>query len=153
MKLLLQNNTFKQHVISDLEAEYLNPFDVGLDKNESILSQFRYTTEEKVEDLLNIWDNRKAQADEFSKKQIFSKDVPFHQPVKRNKVPSFKSSKNKITLKKDNKVREIDANRNIIGILLSLSIKANRLINFDEALKYPLHTVPLCYVWLIQIVR
>ena len=28
--------------------------------------------------------------------------------------------------------------------MLSLSIKANRLINFQEALKYPLHTVPLC---------
>ena len=39
-----------RNVISDLEAEYLNPFDVGLDKNESILSQFQYTTEERVED-------------------------------------------------------------------------------------------------------
>ena len=28
--------------------------------------------------------------------------------------------------------------------MLSLSIKASRLINFEEALKYPLHTVPLC---------
>ena len=27
---------------------------------------------------------------------------------------------------------------------MSLSIKANRIINFGEALKYPVHNVPLC---------
>ena len=36
------------------------------------------------------------------------------------------------------------ANRNIIGKLLSLSIKANRLINLEEELKYLSHTVSLC---------
>ena len=30
--------------------------------------------------------------------------------------------------------------------MLSLSIKANRLINFEEVLKYSLYTVPLCLV-------
>ena len=77
--------------------------------------------------------------------------MSFHQPIKSNKVitfyfsqkvvgqtsrkvPSFKSSENKITLQKDNKIKEIDSNRNIIGKLLSFSIKANRLINFEEAL-------------------
>ena len=30
---------------------------------------------------------------------------------------------------------------------MSLSIKANRLINFEEALKYPLYTVPLCLAY------
>ena len=127
-----------------LEAEYLNPFDVELDKNELYNLSSGVLLRKDVEDLLNIWDNGKVQADEFSEKRIFSKDTPFHRPIKRKKVPSFKSSKNKITLKKDNKVRELDANKNIIGKLLSLSIKANRLISFEEALKYSLYTVPLC---------
>ena len=132
------------NVISVLEAEYLNPFDVGLGKNELYNLSSGIPLRKDVEDLLNIWDNGKVQANEFSEKRIFSKDTQFHQPVKRNKVPSFKSSENKITLKKDNKVRELDTNRNIIGKLLSLSIKANRLINLEEAFKYPLYTVPLC---------
>ena len=33
----------------------------------------------------------------------------FHQPIKRNKLLSLKSSENKITLKRDNKIKEIDA--------------------------------------------
>ena len=65
----------------------------------------------EIEDLLNIWDNGKVQADEFSETRIFS---------------SFKSSENKITVQKDNKIKEIDENRNIIGKLLSFSIKANQ---------------------------
>ena len=79
----------------------------------------------EIEDLLNIWDNGKFQAAELSEKRIFSNDISFHQPVKSNKVPLFKSSENKITLQKDNKIKEIDANKNIIGKLLSMSIKAN----------------------------
>ena len=80
----------------------------------------------EVEDLLNIWDNGKVQADEFSEKRIYSKDISFHQSFKSNEVPSFKSSENEITLQKDNKIKVIDANRNIIGKSLSLSIKANQ---------------------------
>ena len=39
---------------------------------------------------------------------------------------------------------EIDTNRTIIGKLLSLSIKANWLINFEEAPKHPFYNFPLC---------
>ena len=89
-----------RNVVSVLEAEYLNPFDVGLDKNELYNLSSGIPLRKEVEDLLNIWDNGKVRADEFSEKQIFYKDTPFHQPIERNKVPSFKSSENKITLKK-----------------------------------------------------
>ena len=107
----------EQHVrnaICVLEAEYLNPFGIGLDKSELYNLSSGIPLKKDVEDLLNISNNGKVLADEFSEKRIVSKDIPFHHPVKRNKVPS----ENKITLKKDNKVRKIDGDRNIIKKLL-----------------------------------
>ena len=96
-----------------MEAKYLNPFGIGQDKNELYNLSSGIPLKKDVEDLLNIWNNGKVLADEFSEKQIVFKDIPFHHLVKRNKIPS----ENKITLKKD-KVRKIDGDRNIIEKLL-----------------------------------
>ena len=49
-------------------------------------------------------------------------------------IDSF-SSKNPTT---------VQVNRNILGKLLSYSIKTENKIDFKEALKYPLSPVPLC---------
>ena len=96
-----------------MEAKYLNPFGIGQDKNELYNLSSGIPLKKDVEDLLNIWNNGKVLADEFSEKRIVFKDIPFHHLVKRNKIPS----ENKITLKKD-KVRKIDGDRNIIEKLL-----------------------------------
>ena len=104
-----------RNVISLLEAEYLNPFDVGLDKNELYNLSSGVLLRKDVEDLLNIWDNGKVQVDEFSEKRIFSTDKTFHQPIERNEVPSFKSSQNKITLKKK-KTKQEDLMRTEISL-------------------------------------
>ena len=74
-----------RNVIGDLQAEYSNPIDKGLDINELYNHNSGISLKKNVEDLLNIWDNGKVQADEFSEKRIFSKDIPFHQPMKKIK--------------------------------------------------------------------
>ena len=45
---------------------------------------------EQVDILLDICDNGKILADEFSEKRNFSKDIPSNEPLKRNKIPLFK---------------------------------------------------------------
>ena len=47
-----------RNVISVLEDEYLNPFDIALDKNEMYNLSSSIPMKKEVEDLLNIWDKR-----------------------------------------------------------------------------------------------
>ena len=47
-------------------------------------------------------------------------------------------------MKINTNIKDIAPNRNLIAKLLLLSIKANGLINFKEALKYLSYTAPLC---------
>ena len=46
-------------------------------------------------------------------------------------------------LKKDNTVKTIEANRNILGTLLACSFKLQKIIDFEKALCFPLSPVPL----------
>ena len=71
-----------RNVIGVLEVEYLNKFEVGLDKNELFNLSPGIPLKKEVEDLLNIWDNGKVQADEFSEKQTFLKIYDFMSQLK-----------------------------------------------------------------------
>ena len=48
-----------------------------------------------------------------------------------------------ITFTKNNKVKVIEVNRNIINSLLSFTNKSGISINFEAALKFPLSPIPL----------
>ena len=62
-------------------------------------------------------------------------------PIKRNKIPSFVSIPVKIT--QGSKVKVVEANRNVLGKLLSLSAKHQKPIDLVSTLSFPLHPVPL----------
>ena len=55
----------------------------------------------------------------------------------------FKSTSRKVTAKSSTQAKCIEANRNILGILLAISGRSERVVDFDEALRYPLCSVPL----------
>ena len=46
-------------------------------------------------------------------------------------------------LKKDNAVKTIEANRNILGKLLTCSFKLQKILDFEKALCFPLSPMPL----------
>ena len=46
-------------------------------------------------------------------------------------------------MKKDNVVKTIETNRNILGTLLACSFKPQKIIDFEKALCFPLSPVPL----------
>ena len=48
-----------------------------------------------------------------------------------------------ITITKNNKVKVIEVNQNIINSLLSFINKSGKSINFEAALKFPLSPIPL----------
>ena len=52
-----------------------------------------------------------------------------------------------LVVKKNKNIKVINANRNIIGKLLMLSTKRNRPIDLEDALAYPLFSVPLSFTY------
>ena len=46
-------------------------------------------------------------------------------------------------LERSGKLKAVEVNRNVIGTLLALSARSERLIDFQKALSYPLCSVPL----------
>ena len=76
-------------------------------------------------------------------KRLLSEDLDFHDPLSRNKLELFKSCGRTVNLKKEGKLMSVEVNRNVIGTLLALSAKSEKLIDFETALSYPIYSVPL----------
>ena len=58
-------------------------------------------------------------------------------------VKLFASMNRKVNIQNRSQVKTIETNRNVLGSLLSLSAKTGKVIDFEEALKHPLSSVPL----------
>ena len=48
-----------------------------------------------------------------------------------------------VSVEKDKKLKSVEVNQNILGLLLSASAKSGQVIDFAKALEYPLGPVPL----------
>ncbi len=70
----------------------------------------------------------------FAEERLVNCAVPFHEPIKRQKLVLFDNSLKKTTIKRNNVVKTIKINRNILGKLLVISTKRERAINFELAL-------------------
>ena len=58
-------------------------------------------------------------------------------------VSSFDSISKTTKLKKDDKSRGVYVNRNILGCLVSFSVKPGKAVDIKKALRYPLSPVAL----------
>ena len=67
--------------------------------------------------------------------RLVSKEKLFYAPIPKVEVCSFNFNKVKVVT--DKEVNVIEANRNILRRLLSLSTKYNRVINLESVLTYP----------------
>lgn len=126
-----------------LEKEYINPLLLpDLDHDQLINLSSGVPLKSGDEELLNIKRTGEDLAKKFLSERLLSSDCKFQDPIKQVKVPSFSSNK-KVQLRKDNKLKVVEANRNIIGRLFSISAKTNKPVNLEVALSYPLYPVPL----------
>ena len=96
--------------------------------------------EEISEEILN---NRIGEAlfETFITGRILKKEILFHDPFK--KLVLFKASSKKVSLTRSTVVKTVEVNRDILGTLLALTAKTEKVINFENALEYPLCSVPL----------
>ena len=95
---------------------------------------------ESEEYLLKSEERGREQYLNFVKERILNDEVSFHSPIKRNKLLNFQTNTFKQS-KAKNKSTEV--NRDILSMLLSLSVRKQKVIDFQTALSYPLSQVPL----------
>ena len=69
-----------QKVIDVLESEYLNPFSVNLDNDKLYNLSSGIPKVDRVEELLQIWQNGKSRAEEFLQQRIMTTEKPLHNP-------------------------------------------------------------------------
>ena len=92
-------------------------------------------------DALRADDCGRAAMETFIKERMVEKSVPFHDPIKRQKLKTFATtSLVKKVKSSDNKLVQIKTERNIFGQLVLLSVENN--IDLQVTLSYPLGLVP-----------
>lgn len=133
----------EQSVLKVIEAIelYINPFDVDNKDTLFCLSSGRPVPESVEEHLLNVDSLGKAAYNTFLQDRFILKNKKFHEPLKRQKLQTFKSIQEKIIVtSSQNRLVEIRAERNIFGRALLLS--QEREISLEMLLSYPLGPVP-----------
>ena len=90
--------------------DYVNPFDIGIDKNTPInISSGKPLKEEATEFLLSCPTVGKEKYKDFVITQLHKKEIPVHDPIKRTKTKllTFKYS----SKKKQSKSKSVEVNR------------------------------------------
>ena len=93
--------------------------------------------------VLEYWKVGDQKYKEFEEERVTSNKIPFHGPIKRNKISLFKKTATSKKTTKNGKTATIEVNRNMIGKLLATSAKHKKVIHFEVALSFPLTSMPL----------
>ena len=102
--------------MNTLMNEYINPFDVLLEKDELVcLSSGVPLNSEAAAFLLSSYAMGKERKDELVKTEI---SESFHEPIHRCKISTFNVMTKKTTISNN---ESIEVNRDILGRLLSIS--------------------------------
>ena len=141
---ILKSERFVSNIINVLKEKYVNPFDSNLDKELLVnLSSGIVVAEDVAEEITSTDGSGKDDYQTFCKDRIESKKVSFHDPISRKKLTLFSSTGQTVSVEKDKKLKSVEVNRNILGLLLSTSAKSGQVIDFAKALEYPLSPVSL----------
>ena len=133
-----------QKIQEVLETEYINPFRLNIDTSKLInLSSGVSLDDENADALLSVLRNGKAQSEKFKEKRLRNQDVKFHNAIKKNSKHSFSNTKKKITVTRHEKAKSLEVNRDILGSLISYSLKTGKTIGVEKALQFPLSPIPL----------
>ena len=138
---IIKSEQLVQDVIRILLEDYINPIGGGVDKNTlRSVSSGKPLNEVATEFLLSSPTLGQQKHKDFVNNRLRNGEIPVHDPIKRLKIQSFRTSVKKTTTKQK---KSVDVNRDIVAKLLSISVKRGKTINFEKALKFPLGEVPL----------
>ena len=133
-------NTFKNH--------YINPFDPFLEKETLYnLSSGAAMPAEVTEYLLLLHEKGNDLCNNFLQSRILTTTKRFHDKFTRNNNKMILTKKLIPSAHSNKEPNNIDINRNVLGQLVSYSLKSDYKIDLGDALKYRLAKIPLslCY--------
>ena len=117
---------------------------VFIEKGELInISSGLSLPEEISEVVLSLYSQGSALADCFAKERIMTDPLLFHNAISRYNIKTFQSSCKSVVIKRNNKTKSINVDRNILGALVSYSIQSEKAVDREKALEFPLSSVPL----------
>lgn len=120
---------------------FINPFEVEIKDSLFSLSSGAKAPAGVEKDLLQVDEIGKKAFKAFVQERFVDKSVPFHAPIKRNKLKTMKKTEvTKVIKSSYNKALAVSAQRNVFAQMLVLSQENN--ISLEKALSYPLNPVP-----------
>ena len=120
---ILKSERFVSSMINVLKQEYVNPFDSNLDKGLLVnLSSGIAVAEDVAKEIAITDSSEKDDYQIFCKDRLESKKVHFHDPISRKKLILFSSTGQTVSVEKDKKLKSVEFNRIILGLLLSLAM-------------------------------
>lgn len=122
-------------------GQFFNPFEVETKEDLFCLSSGRPLPRTVDVRLLKINEIGQSDFSNFIQDRMITKEISFHDPIKRNNIKTFKVLQEKRTVSTtQNKLVEIRAERNLFGRILLLS--QNHELNLEEILSYSLSPIP-----------
>ena len=140
---ILTTDKLAQEVIRIFREDYINPFDIGVDKNKPVnISSGKPLKEEATEFLLSCPTIGKEKYKDFVNARLRKKEISVRDLIKRTKTKllTFKSFSKK---PKTNQRKSVEVNRDILAKLLAISLLREKVIDFKKALQFPIDEVPL----------
>ena len=130
-------------IINVRKEEYINPFGTELDKTELYHLSSGVPLPDSISNkILKISEEGKFACTTFIEKRLVKKSVSFHDPIPRHKLHLF-STNEEGEIKGNLLLKRTEVNRDVLGTLLAISTRTNRVVNFEHALRYPMCAVPL----------
>ena len=130
-----------------ISQDFFNPFDCNLDCTKLYnLSSGVPVDETSCLGILSIKGDGEKRYHDFVDSRLLSEETKFYDPLTKSKYTLFRNCSRKVNmLERSGKLKAVEVNRNVFGtlVLLALSARSERLIDFQKALSYPLCSVPL----------
>ena len=140
---ILQSEKRVSDITRVLREEYINPFDINLDKSSLFNLSSGVAIHDEIADVLSLHKKSDELSKELREQRLLTGEISFNEPIKKQIEKKILTNKKITTVKRSNQVKYIEVNRNILGKLMSYSVNHEKRIDFAEALKYPLSPSPL----------
>ena len=129
-----------------LQNQFINPFSDDLDKSKLFNLASGSFVENEVKDcVLTVFERGAERMEEF-KGVLMGDGGPeknIYTPICKEPWKGFEANNKKVKVKVDGKMKEITAQRDILGLLVAKSDQENSAVNIEKALCSPLAPVSL----------
>ena len=119
---ILQSEDLVSQIVTVLQNEYINPFDISIDKSNLLnLSSGVPIPSEITHEIFALPLKGKTLAQDFIRKRIITNDIPFNNPIKKNinkNILEIKFSA-KVMICRGGKEKVIAVNGDILARLLN----------------------------------